>query len=409
MAPFPLNLVQSFGLIGSYLIYLVIGFAFGYVLEIAGFGHSPKLAAQFYFKELTVLKVMFGAIVTAMVLIFAATGAGLLDYNLIWVNPTYLWPGIVGGLIMGVGFIVGGFCPGTSLVAVSTLKLDGIFFTLGTLFGIFIFGETVGLFDVFFHSSYMGRLTIQDWLNLPTGVVVLIIVLMALFMFWGSEQLERIFGKRDLKLEPKVRLWAAAGLAAAAAALIFLGQPNNDSRWAMIAPVKEATLANREVQIHPGELLTTMHDHTVNLVMLDVRREADYNLFHIEGAQRIEPAELTALAKELQLEPANTVIVLMSNDEAGATAAWKILSAESVNNLYILEGGLNNWLATFAAEDSGIQPVSAAAQDALDYRFGAALGADYSAAYPDPAHFKLDYTPKIKLNIKKGPASGGCG
>jgi uncharacterized membrane protein len=58
----------------SYLVFIVIGFAFGYVLEIAGFGNSKKLAAQFYFTELTVLKVMFGAIVTAMVLIFIMVG-----------------------------------------------------------------------------------------------------------------------------------------------------------------------------------------------------------------------------------------------------------------------------------------------------------------------------------------------
>ena len=87
---------------------------------------------QFYFRDMAVLKVMFGAIITAMVLIFSATAIGLLDYRLIWVNPTYLLPGIVGGLIMGVGFILGGFCPGTSLVALATLKIDGVFFVLGT-------------------------------------------------------------------------------------------------------------------------------------------------------------------------------------------------------------------------------------------------------------------------------------
>ena len=109
MAPFPLPIYEIFLKPWYYLIFLGIGFAFGYVLEISGFGHSPKLAAQFYFKEMTVLKVMFTAIVTAMVLIFAASAVGLLDYNLVYVNPTYLWPGIVGGLIMGVGFILGGF------------------------------------------------------------------------------------------------------------------------------------------------------------------------------------------------------------------------------------------------------------------------------------------------------------
>ena len=128
MTPFPLPLSEIFGHWGSYIVYAIIGFAFGYVLELSGFGNSKKLAAQFYFKDMTVLKVMFGAIIVAMLLVFGATAVGLLDYNLIWVNPTYLWSGIVGGLIMGFGFIIGGFCPGTSLVSMATGKIDGIFF-----------------------------------------------------------------------------------------------------------------------------------------------------------------------------------------------------------------------------------------------------------------------------------------
>ena len=149
MTAFPLPLAEIFGHWGSYAVYLVIGIAFGAVLEMAGFGNSRKLAAQFYFKDMTVLKVMFGAIIVAMVLIFGASAVGLLDYNLVWVNPTYLWPGIVGGLIMGAGFIIGGFCPGTSLVGAATLKLDAIAFVLGVIFGIFLFGESVGAFNLF--------------------------------------------------------------------------------------------------------------------------------------------------------------------------------------------------------------------------------------------------------------------
>ena len=122
---------------------------FGAVLEMSGFGDSRKLAAQFYFKEMTVLKVMFTGIIVACVLIFLSSSLGLLNYDRIWVNPTYLWPEIVGGLIMGVGFIIGGFCPGTSLVAAATLKLDGIFFVLGGLFGVWAFGESVGSFEDF--------------------------------------------------------------------------------------------------------------------------------------------------------------------------------------------------------------------------------------------------------------------
>jgi len=103
----------------TYVLFAVIGFAFGYTLEMSGFGDSRKLAAQFYFTEMTVLKVMFTAITVAMVLLFGAVGLGILDFSQVWVNPTYLASGILGGLIMGVGFIVGGFCPTTSLASAS--------------------------------------------------------------------------------------------------------------------------------------------------------------------------------------------------------------------------------------------------------------------------------------------------
>jgi rhodanese-related sulfurtransferase len=409
MAPFPLPLMQLLGKAGAYFIYLLIGFAFGYVLEISGFAYSPKLAAQFYFKEMTVLKVMFTAIVVAMVLIFAASGLGLLDYNLIWVNPTYLLPGILGGLIMGVGFIIGGFCPGTSLVALATLKVDGLFFALGTLFGIFLFGETVDFYDIFWHSTYMGRFTLPQWLGLSTGAVVIIVVLMALFMFWGAEQLERIFGGKDPKQAPRARYAGAAVLFLGAIAVWLIGQPTTADRWARIAPQKEPLLQERAVYIHPGELLDTMHDHQIKLVMLDVRSEADYNLFHIADARRVPLEKLAGIVSELHLEPENTVVVVMSNDETLATEGWKILVAESVPNVYILEGGINHWLEIFAKDENRIRPLSSGSDEQLRYEFAAALGAAFPAAEPHPDHYDIEYIPKIKLDIKRAPSGGGCG
>ena len=410
MAPFPLTLSTYLGHWGQYIVYLLIGFGFGYVLESAGFGNSRKLAGQFYFKDLTVLKVMFGAIVTAMVLIFAASGLGLLDYNLVWVNPTYLWPGIVGGLIMGVGFIVGGFCPGTSLVALATRKIDGLFFVLGGLFGIFLFGETVDSFAGFWNSSYLGRFTIPDWLGLPVGVVVLGIVLMALFMFWGGEQLEHIFGGRDLKREPRVRYAGAGLLALGAAALIFIGQPTIADKWQALEPAKTPLLAERAVQIPPGELLDAVHNDALKVILLDVRGEADYNLFHIAGARRVTLDALPNLIPSLLLEPANTIFVAMSNDETAATEAWKLLVAESVPNAYILDGGLNGWLDTFAEADPALPKATASTgDDRLRYKFALALGAKSPAATPDPHKFALEYTPKIQLKLKRGPSGGGCG
>ena len=409
MTLFPLPLSQIFGHWGAYVVFLLIGFAFGYVLEISGFGNSRKLAAQFYFKDMTVLKVMFGAIITAMVLIFAATAIGLLDYNLLWVNPTYLWPGIVGGLIMGVGFIVGGFCPGTSLVGAATFKLDGVFFALGVFFGIFLFGETVSSFNVFWNSSYLGRFTLPELFGLSTGWIVLLVVLMALVMFLAAEQLERIYGKKDPKKAPKWRYAAAGALIVGALVLIVIGQPTNSERWTLISSEKQALLDDRSVQIHPGELLDLTDDNQIKVVMLDVREEVDYNLFHILDARHITLEELPDIISELHFEPANTVFVTMSNDETAATEAWKLLVAESVPNVYILEGGINNWIAIFGDDDLTMTFNKGAGDDQLCYIFDSALGARNPAAEPDAHNLEMEYIPKVKLEMKRAPTSGGCG
>jgi len=409
MAPFPISLAQYLGHWGSYVVYLLIGIGFGIALEVSGFGDSRRLAAQFYFKDMTVLKVMFTAIVVAMVLIFGASAVGLLDYNLVWVNPTYLWPGIVGGLVMGVGFIIGGFCPGTSVVSAASGKVDGLFFVLGALVGIFAFGETVGLYENFWYSSYMGRFTLMDLFNANTGIIVVGVVLMALFMFWGSEQLEGIFGGKDVKAMPKWRYGAAGGLLALAVVVMVIGQPTAADHWARIAPQKEAQLAERAVQVHPGELLSLLYDSHVRVTMLDVRSESDYNLFHIEDARHVPLADLFDVVPELQAQPDNTVTIVMSNDETAATEAWRTLESYSVPNAYILEGGINNWIATFG-EDEFSRISQSTSTDSLQYFFETALGSRYPASAPEARAIEgLEFPSKVELQIKRGPIGSGCG
>jgi hypothetical protein len=412
MTPFPLPLDTLFGHFGALMVYFVIGFGFGGVLEMAGFGNSTKLAAQFYFKDLTVLKVMFGAIIVAMALIFLATGMGILDYNLVWVNTTYLIPGIVGGLIMGVGFIIGGFCPGTSLVAAVTGKLDGIFFVVGALFGIFLFGETVEGYDVWWNSTNMGRVTLMDTFQLDTGVIVVGVILMALMAFFAAEQAERYFGKRDLGAEPKWRYGAALGVLALGVVVLFIGQPTTAAKYERMAATRDAQLANREVQIDPLELLTLLHDPKVNIQMLDVRSEGDFNRFHLLDAQHVPPEQIPAVLADLHAAPFNTVFVVMSNDETAATAVWQTLVAENLPNVYILGGGINQWLATFGDEtflaEHALLPN--AADDTLRYAFPLALGARLAPANPNYDLFKgMAFTPKVKLSGPRGAKTGGCG
>jgi len=193
---FPLDIGSTLGHGWMNLFYIVTGFGFGFALERAGFGDARNLAAQFYLRDMRVLKVMFTAILTAMLLIFWSSALGLLDYQALYINPAHLGPGILGGLIFGVGFVIGGYCPGTSLVAAATLKLDGLFFILGMAAGMFVFGETVALFQGFWdNAGYHGEVTLQGWLGIRAGLAVLAVVLMAIGMFWGAQKIEARFSR----------------------------------------------------------------------------------------------------------------------------------------------------------------------------------------------------------------------
>jgi len=194
MAPF-----FKYGLFGdefSLVVAFAIGIGFGFFLERAGFGSARKLAAQFYLTDMRVFKVMFTAIVTAMLGVFYLAWAGLLDLSLVYLTPTYLAPQIAGGLILGFGFVIGGYCPGTSMVALSTGKLDAVVFVFGILAGTVVFGEAFPLIEGFFNSTAMGPTTIPGQFGLPYGLVVFAVVLMALGGFWGAEAVERWMARR---------------------------------------------------------------------------------------------------------------------------------------------------------------------------------------------------------------------
>ena len=174
----------------SLIVALIIGIGFGFFLERGGLGSSTKLAAQFYFKDLTVFKVMFTAIITAMIGLYWLSWFGFLDLTLVYLNPTYILPQLLGGLIFGVGFVLGGLCPGTCLVSASTGRFDGFFTLLGIFFGIFVFGETITFLYDFLYSTSAGQITIPQLLNLPHGVVLFLIVVLAIIGFAGAELVE---------------------------------------------------------------------------------------------------------------------------------------------------------------------------------------------------------------------------
>ncbi len=183
----------EFGLFGqeaSLLVALAIGVAFGFFLERGGLGNARKLAGQFYLTDLAVLKVMFSAIVTAMLGLFWLSQLGLVDLSRVYLLPTYVAPHSIGGVVFGVGFVMGGLCPGTSCVAASSGRLDGVVLLGGMLFGILLFNEAFPLVRGLYYSTDLGQVTIAQLVGLPYGVLVFAVVVVALGSFVVAERIE---------------------------------------------------------------------------------------------------------------------------------------------------------------------------------------------------------------------------
>lgn len=170
---------------------LVIGIAFGVALERAGLGSARKLVGQFYGRDFTVLKVLFSALVVAMLGVFWLGRFGWLDVGALYVPQTFVVPQLVGGVLFGAGLVSAGLCPGTACVSAATGRIDGVFVLLGLLGGMAAVGLLLARFSAFYESSAHGAWTLPEWLGLSPGAVVAAVVVLALVAFAVSEWFER--------------------------------------------------------------------------------------------------------------------------------------------------------------------------------------------------------------------------
>lgn len=190
----------KYGLFGdeaSLLVAFAVGIGFGFFLERAGFGSARKLVAQFYLTDLAVFKVMFTAIVTAMLGVTYLAWVGLLDLSQVYLVPTYWGAQVVGGLLLGAGFVIGGYCPGTSVAAVGTGRLDALVYLSGILAGTLGFAAGFPLLRGLYLAGSAGEVTLPQLLHLPYGVMVFAVVLMALAGFYGAGLIEKRSGARE--------------------------------------------------------------------------------------------------------------------------------------------------------------------------------------------------------------------
>ncbi len=173
------------------IIAILIGIAFGFILEASGFSSSRKLAGVFYGYDFAVLKVFFTGALVSMIGILYMDYLGYLDMTQLYIHPTYLWSAIIGGVIMGVGFVAGGFCPGTSLCAVAIGKIDAIVYVIGIMIGIFIFSELFDLFQPLYEGDFYGNITLMDTFGINPYWIAFIFSIIAIIAFVATDLIRK--------------------------------------------------------------------------------------------------------------------------------------------------------------------------------------------------------------------------
>ncbi|MFN8256591.1 MAG: YeeE/YedE thiosulfate transporter family protein [Bacteroidales bacterium] len=182
------------------IIAFIIGLGFGFVLEQAGFSTARKIVGVFYGFDMTVLRVFLTAVVTATIGLLYFNYLGWIDLSLIYINPTFIWSAIVGGILVGLGMIVGGYCPGTSFAAATIGKIDGMVFIGGLFIGVFFYGETyIWLFKTLHDAGNLGPVTLYDFLGISSGTLEFFFLLFAIFMFWMTIVITKKFANRKYK------------------------------------------------------------------------------------------------------------------------------------------------------------------------------------------------------------------
>ncbi len=318
------------------VVSLLIGFGFGFVLERAGFGRSTKLAAQFYFRDMTVLKVMFTAIVTAMLGLCITGRLGIVELDAVLTSGasfTFLWPMIVGGLVLGIGFIVSGYCPGTSLVATASGNIDGMVTFLGVIIGSVIYGEIYGLIAGFATSGAMGHLFLPDVLGLERPFVAFLVTLMAIGAFIGAEKLEKRFGGKTDGNHPETRrhrhtVFGVLGASAVAGILIALvgfptaAEPSSPSPLRIEADV----LAHRII------------DEPWKVRVIDLRGESAWTKARIPSSEPVALDELEELGLQY-VENGNDLVIV--DRETTETLPPEIAAYKG--RVFTLGGGFPAW------------------------------------------------------------------
>ena len=333
---------------------LVTGILFGIALEQAGFGSSRRLSGVFYFKDMAVIKVMFTAMITAIICLQTALSFGWISEQALYLNPTLYKAQIIGGIIFGIGFVMGGWCPGTAAVGAASGKWDALIFLGGAVAGSALFNETYFLVQGLYAERYQHLAFIYDSLGLGREWFCLLFVAAGILIFWCMELIENKTIGKSAYLNSQFLKRFSFVLAAAGFFLFLVTRtlPVADTRevadfngTARNIIASESSLLSSvnhaEDHMEPEELAQRIFSGSKDIVLVDIRPEDEFARFHIRTAKNIQ---LKDLAEQLEPYKNKGWVVLYSNGMTHPAQARDALFRIGYQNAYLLTDGLEGFV-----------------------------------------------------------------
>ncbi len=382
------------------VVAIILGIAFGFVLEQAGFSSSRRLAGVFYGYDFTVLRVFFTAAITAMSGVLILGHYGLLDIDAIYVNPTWLVPAIVGGVIMGIGFIIGGYCPGTSVCAAAIGKVDAMFFVGGGLVGVFTFGELFPFYGNFYTSTALGPIKVFDSLGISQGIFAFLLIVVAVVAFAITTLIERRVDEKSapsLQFKPLKHL--ASGTFAVALGVIFIFMPDHKTSLTEKVSDPSYAAAHPVDKMDADELAFRIVDHEPNIRIIDIRSPKEFAALALPNSYNVQRADLFGKDWVSTFSQRHLRKVVVGNDETQERTAYYLLHELGYENIAILRGGIGTFKRTILDSTTFVPTGSRWDDDVREFREGAR-----------PAILKMiaDAKNKPVKTVIKRKIQGGC-
>ncbi|HET6557186.1 MAG TPA: YeeE/YedE thiosulfate transporter family protein [Prolixibacteraceae bacterium] len=383
------------------IIALIAGIGFGFVLEQAGFSSTKKLVGLFYGYDFTVLKVFFTAGVTAMIGILFLNHLGLLDLSLIYINPTFLWSALIGGAIMGVGFIIGGFCPGTSVCAAAIGKLDGLAFVFGGALGVLVFAEGYPLFEKIYLAEAWGPVLIYEQLSMSRILFAFILTAVAVSAFYLTSLIENRVNNHQpvMPRERMIKYSSATGLAFFLLMVVAFMPDSNQRMEASISKEfkkKDFTQAEVPADKLAGEIVNNYY--RINII--DTRDAEAFKAYHLPLAINIPLDKMKEREWQNILDQKHKVNYFYADDQQTARKALLLANRLGTSENFILSESTSEFKSMFS---DTIPPAPSASKLMINtFNFRRKAAADMNTMVNT---FKNSSQPVV---VKTSKIKGGC-